>query len=162
MRYMVFMIPGARARMEAGVMPDVALVERMMKFNEALAKAKVLVSLDGFHPTSHAARVRHANGDTLTTHGPFPYAGEIIGGYWIWNVKNRDDAISWAKKVPGEDGDVVELREIMEMDAFPEDIQGRGKELEAAMGGGAKKKPAAKPKAKAKKPAARTKAKKKR
>jgi len=151
---MVFMIPGARARMEAGVMPDAGLVDRMMKFNEQLAKAKVLVSLDGFHPTSHAARVRHANGDTLTTHGPFPYAGEIIGGYWIWNVKNRDEAISWAKKVPGEDGDVIELREIMEMEAFPEDIQDRGKQLEAAMGGGgAKKKPAAKPKAKAKKAA---------
>ena len=159
MRYMVFMIPGARARMEAGVMPDVALVERMMKFNEALAKAKVLVSLDGFHPTSHAARVRHANGDTLTTHGPFPYAGEIIGGYWIWNVKNRDDAISWAKKVPGEDGDVVELREIMEMDAFPEDIQSRGKELVETMGGSAKKKPAAAKKAKKGAPKRKTKSK---
>jgi len=159
MRYMVFMIPGARARMEAGVTPDVALVERMMKFNEALAKTKVLVSLDGFHPTSHAARVRHANGDTLTTHGPFPYAGEIIGGYWIWNVKNRDEAISWAKRVPGEDGDVIELREIMEMDAFPEDIQSRGKELVETMGGSAKKKPAAAKKAKKGAPKRKTKSK---
>ena len=157
MRYMVFMIPGARARMEAGVMPDAGLVDRMMKFNEQLAKAKVLVALDGFHPTSHAARVRHANGDTLTTHGPFPYAGEIIGGYWLWNVKSRDEAISWAKKVPGEDGDVIELREIMEMEAFPEDIQDRGKQLEASMSGGAKKKPAAKPKAKKAAPKAKAK-----
>ena len=159
MRYMVFMIPGARARMEAGVMPDVGLVDRMMKFNEQLAKSKVLMSLDGFHPTSHAARVRHANGDTLTTHGPFPYAGEIIGGYWIWNVKNRDEAISWAKRVPGEDGDVIELREIMEMDAFPEDIQSRGKELVETMGGSAKKKPAAAKKAKKGAPKRKTKSK---
>ena len=152
MRYMVFMIPGARARMEAGVMPDAGLMDRMMKFNEQLAKAKILVSLDGFHPTSHAARVRHANGDTLTTHGPFPYAGEIIGGYWIWNVKNKEDAVSWAKKVPGEDGDVIELREIIEMDVFPEDVQEQGKKLAAKMPGGAKK-PAAKKKAPAKKKA---------
>ena len=157
MRYMVFMIPGARARMEAGAMPDVGLIDRMMKFNEQLAKAKVLVALDGFHPTSHGARVRYANGQTMTTEGPFPYAGEIIGGYWIWKVKNKEEALGWARRVPGEDGDVLELREIVEMTEFPEDVQERGKQLAAKMPDGAKKKAVAK-----KKPAAKKKAKKRR
>lgn len=150
MRYMVFMIPGARARMEAGAMPDTGLIDRMMKFNEQLAKAKVLVALDGFHPTSRGARVRHAGGQTMTTEGPFPYAGEIIGGYWIWNVKSKDDALAWARRVPGEDGDVLELREIIEMEAFPEEIQERGKKLtaKAKVKAPAKKKPATKKKAK--------------
>jgi hypothetical protein len=155
---MVFMIPGARARMEAGAMPDVGLIDRMMQFNEQLAKAKVLVSLDGFHPSSHGARVRYANGQTMTTEGPFPYAGEIIGGYWIWKVNNKEEALGWARRVPAEDGDVIELREIMEMQEFPKDVQAKGKKLEAKMPGGAKRKAVAM----GKKPAAKKKAKKKR
>lgn len=155
MRYMVFMIPGARARMEAGAMPDAALVDRMMKFNEQLVKSKVLVALDGFHPTSHAARVRIAGGQTMTTQGPFPYSNEIIGGYWIWKVKDKDEALGWARRVPGEDGDVIELREIMETEAFEPEIQERGKKLAAEMSGNGKKKPAAKRKAVPKKKVAK-------
>jgi hypothetical protein len=162
MRYMVFMIPGSRARMEAGAMPDAKLIDAMMKFNEQLASAGVLVALDGFHPTSHAARVRFGSGSSMVTPGPFPMAPEIIGGYWIWKVGSREEALDWARRVPAEPGDVLELREIMEMDVFPDDVVARGQKLTAQMTGAAApaKKPAAhkpaasKPAAK-KKPAAR-------
>ena len=153
MRYMVFMIPGARSRMEAGEMPDAKLIDAMMKYNEQLAKAGVLVSLDGFHPTSKGARVRFDGGAPNVTPGPFPYASEIIGGYWVWKVKSKEDALAWARKAPAEEGDVLELREILEMDAFDEGTQARGKELMESMTGGAKK-PAAKKKPVAKRRAA--------
>jgi len=164
MRYMAFIIPGARSRMEAGEMPDAKLIDSMMRFNEQLAKAGVLVSLDGFHPTVKGARVRFAGGTPSVTPGPFPYASEIIGGYWVWKVKSKEDALSWARKVPAEDGDVIELREIIEIEAFDEDVQARGAKLMESMGGGKKKRAsalgarrpaAAKPKPAAKKKAAK-------
>ena len=117
MRFMVMMIPGNKDA-EAGVLPGEKLIAAMMKYNEELAKAGVLLALDGLQPTSKGARVRFAGGKGTVTDGPFTEAREVIGGYWLWQVRSRDEAIAWASRCPAEDGDVLEIRQVYEMSDF--------------------------------------------
>ena len=124
MRFMVLMYPSEKA--ETGAMPDAKLVEAMTKFNEDLAKAGVLLSLDGLHPTSKGARITFPGGKPKVNDGPFAEGKEVIGGYWLIQVKSREEAIEWAKRCPDTDARAIELRQVFEMSDFPADVQKAG------------------------------------
>lgn len=122
MRFMVLMIPGSRA-FESGAMPDEKLVAAMMKYNDDLAKAGVLLALDGLHPTSKGARIRFSGGKRTVTEGPFTGARELIGGYWLWQVKSKQEAVEWASRCPAAEGDVLEIRQVFEPADFGPEIE---------------------------------------
>ena len=123
MRFMMIMIPKGYETAKPGTMPDAKAVEAMMKYNEALQKAGVLLALDGLHPPSMGARVSFAGGRPKVTDGPFAEAKEVIGGYWMIQVKSKDEAIQWATRCPGGDNEVIEVRQVQEFSDFPADIQ---------------------------------------
>ncbi len=123
MRFMMLMIPKGYETAEAGTMPSVEAVAAMMKYNEALKDAGVLVTLDGLHPPSMGARVSFADGTPVVTDGPFAESKEVIGGYWMIEVGSREEAIAWARRCPASNSEVIEVRQVMEMADFPEDVQ---------------------------------------
>jgi hypothetical protein len=123
MRFMVTMIPGAQKRMERGETPDPKLIEAMMTYNAELGKAGVLLALDGLHPTSKGARLAFKGGKATVKDGPFTEAREMIGGYWMWQVRSKEEAIEWAKRCPAEDGDTLELRQVFEMSDFGPEVE---------------------------------------
>jgi hypothetical protein len=129
MRFMVLMIPGNKKSYEAGAMPEPALIDKMMKYNEELAKAGILVSLDGLHPSPKGARIAFTGGKARATDGPFAESKELIGGYWVWQVKSKEEAVEWAKRCPAEEGDTLELRQIFDPADFGPEIEARGGEL---------------------------------
>jgi len=94
-----------------------------MKYNESLQKAGVLLALDGLHPPSTGARVTFQDGTPKVTDGPFSEAKEVLGGYWMIQVKSKDEAIEWAKRAPMGDNEVIEVRQVQEMADFPPDVQ---------------------------------------
>ena len=108
---------------EAGVMPTTDLISAMMKYNEALQKAGVLLTLDGLHPPSTGARVSFAGGKPKVTDGPFAEAKEVLGGYWMIQVKSKEEAIEWASRCPASDNEVIEVRQVQEFSDFPLDVQ---------------------------------------
>jgi hypothetical protein len=118
----MMMYPSEKA--EQGAMPEADGVVEMMKYNEQLAKAGVLLALDGLHPSSKGARITWDKaGKPSVTDGPFTETKEVLGGYWIIQVKSREEAIEWAKRVPSRDARKIELRQIFEMTDFPADVQ---------------------------------------
>jgi hypothetical protein len=123
MRFMMLMIPKGYEKAQPGTMPDAKAVAAMMKYNEALQKAGVLLALDGLHPPSMGARVTFAGGKPKVTDGPFAEAKEVIGGYWMIQVKSKEEAVEWASRCPASDNEVIELRQVMEMSEFPSDVQ---------------------------------------
>ncbi len=123
MRFMMLMIPKGYEAAKPGTVPDAKAVEAMMKYNEALQKAGVLLALDGLHPPSMGARVSFAGGKPKVTDGPFAEAKEVLGGYWMIQVKSREEAIEWAKRCPGSENEIIEIRQVQEMSDFPEDVQ---------------------------------------
>jgi hypothetical protein len=132
MRFM--MIVKANKDTEAGVLPTEELISAMGKYNEELMKAGVLLDMGGLKPTSKGARVRFSGGKPTVIDGPFTEAKELIGGYWIIQVKSREEAIEWAKRVPAPHGphqdSEIELRQFYEMDDFlPSEAVDRAREL---------------------------------
>ncbi len=123
MRFMAMMIPG-NPRAEAGELPDEKLIGAMMRYNQELAEAGVLLGLDGLHPSSKGARIRFAGGRKAVTDGPFAEAREVIGGYWLWKVGSKQEAIDWALRCPAEDGDTIELRQLYEPEDFGPKVAG--------------------------------------
>ncbi len=123
MRFMMLMIPGGYEKAAPGTMPDAKAVEAMMAYNTALQEAGVLIDLNGLHPPSMGARVSFKGGKPLVTDGPFAESKEVLGGYWIIDVKSREEAIAWAKKCPGGDNEVIEVRQIQAMEDFPDDVK---------------------------------------
>jgi hypothetical protein len=123
MRFMMLMIPKGYESAEPGAMPDAEAVSAMMKYNEALQEAGVLLALDGLHPPSMGARVSFAGGKPVVTDGPFAEAKEVLGGYWMIEVGSKEEAIEWAKRCPASANEVIEIRQVHEMDDFPEDVQ---------------------------------------
>jgi hypothetical protein len=123
MRFMMLMIPKGYESAEPGAMPDAEAVSAMMKYNEALQEAGVLLALDGLHPPSMGARVSFAGGKPVVTDGPFAEAKEVLGGYWMIEVGSKEEAIEWAKRCPASANEVIEIRQVQEMDDFPEDVQ---------------------------------------
>jgi hypothetical protein len=123
MRFMMLMIPKGYEEAAPGTMPDAKAVAAMMKYNESLEKAGVLLALDGLHPPSMGARVSFAGGTPKVTHGPFSAVKEVLGGYWMIEVSSKEEAIDWASRCPASDGQVIEVRQVHEFSDFPADIQ---------------------------------------
>jgi hypothetical protein len=123
MRFMMLMIPKGYESAEPGTVPPADAVAAMMKYNEALREAGVLVTLDGLHPPSMGARVSFAGGKPLVTDGPFTEAKEVLGGYWMIDVASRDEAIAWASRCPATPNEVIEVRQVQEMADYPDEVQ---------------------------------------
>jgi hypothetical protein len=123
MRFMMLVIPKGYEKAPAGFAPPADLVARMTKYNESLKKAGVLLGLDGLHPPATGARVKFSSGKATVTDGPFTEAKEVLGGYWVIQVKSRAEAIEWAKRAPMLDGDIIEVRQVQEISDFPPDVQ---------------------------------------
>jgi hypothetical protein len=135
MRFMMFMYPESDAE-QPGARPSADDVAQMMKYNEELAKAGVLIALDGLHPSEKGARISFPGGKPKVTDGPFSESKEIVGGYWMIQVKSREEAIEWAKRVPGKGAKFVEVRQVFEMSDFPADVQAAAESpiVESAIG----------------------------
>ena len=116
----VMMIVKANPKSEAGVLPTEAQLAAMGKYNEELQKAGVLLDLSGLKPTSAAVRVRFGGGKRTVIDGPFTEAKELIAGYWVIQVKSKEEAIEWAKRIPAETNEIgeVELRPFFELEDF--------------------------------------------
>ena len=120
MRVMV-LVPGDK-NSENGVMPSEQLLSDMLKFNEELVKAGVMLAGEGLAPTSKAKRVRFDGRNRTVIDGPFTESKEIVAGFWIWQVKSMDEAIEWIKRAPFDGGTQIELRPIFETEDFGEEL----------------------------------------
>jgi hypothetical protein len=105
---------------EKGVMPDEKLLTEMGHYNEELVKAGVMLAGEGLHPTSKAARVRFEGDKRTVIDGPFTESKELIAGYWLWQVRDMDEAIEWVKRAPFESGVQIEIRPVFETEDFGE------------------------------------------
>jgi hypothetical protein len=123
MRFMMLMIPLGFETAPPEIQLDPERVAAMMKYNEALQEAGVLITLDGLHPPSAGARVSFASGKPVVTDGPFTESKEVLGGYWMIDVKSREEAIAWAKKCPASENEIIEIRQVQEMSDFSEEVQ---------------------------------------
>jgi hypothetical protein len=123
MRFMLIVIPKGYESAAPDAMPTPEAVAKMMEFNKSLQQAGVLLALDGLLPPSTGARVTYTDGKPTVTDGPFAEAKEVIGGYWILEVRSREEAIEWARRAPMSNNEIVEVRQIHEMSDFPEDVQ---------------------------------------
>ena len=123
MRFMMLMIPKGYEKAAPGTMPDAKAVAAMMKYNESLQKAGVLLTLDGLHPPSMGARVSFSGGKPRVIDGPFIETKEVLGGYWMIEVKSREEAIEWAKRCPAADNEIIEIRQVQEFADFPADVK---------------------------------------
>jgi hypothetical protein len=116
---MMFMLPDVQ---NEDWTPDAEAVAAMSRYNDELAKAGVLLALDGLHPPDKGARVVFSGGSSTVTDGPFTESKEVIGGYWLIQVKSKEEAVQWASRCPGEDC-MIEVRQVFEMSDFPADVQ---------------------------------------
>ena len=123
MRFMMLMIPKGYECALPGTLPDAAQMALMMKYNEALHKAGVLLALDGLHPPSMGARISFESGKPHVRDGPFAEAKEVVGGYWMIDVKSRDEAIAWASRCPAGEHGTIELRQVQEIADFPPEVR---------------------------------------
>jgi len=103
---------------EAGVMPRREMLAAMGNYNEALVKAGIMLDGDGLRPSSNGARVLFSGKERTVIDGPFAETKELVAGYWVWNVKSKEEALEWLKRAPFEDGEVVELRPFFEAEDF--------------------------------------------
>jgi len=119
MRFMV--IVKADNKSEAGILPDTKLLEAMGKYNEELVKAGVMLAGEGLHPSSKGARVRFSGAERTVLDGPFSETKELVAGFWIFNVKSREEAIEWVKRapnpMPGTETE-IEIRQVFEAEDF--------------------------------------------
>jgi hypothetical protein len=129
------MIVKASKESEAGAMPSEELIAEMGRYNEQLMKAGILVDLTGLRPSSEGARIQFSGGKRTVIDGPFAETKELVGGFWIINVKSKEEAMEWAMRAPnphpnGEEG-VIEVRQFFELEDFlPSEALGRARELE--------------------------------
>jgi hypothetical protein len=123
MRFMMLMIPKGYEQAKPGTMPDAKAVAAMMKYNQELQKAGVLLTLEGLHPPSMGARVSFAGGKPKVTDGPFSESKEVIGGYWMIQVNSKQEAIEWASRCPASENEVIEIRQLQEFADFTPDVQ---------------------------------------
>jgi hypothetical protein len=132
MRFMMIMIPRGYESAEPGTLPDAQAVAAMMKYNEELVKAGVMIGGEGLHPPSMGARVSFPGGKAKVTDGPFAEAKEVIGGYWMIQAKSLAEAIDWAKRCPGSENETIEIRQVQEVEDFhnlPPKMREREQEL---------------------------------
>lgn len=123
MRFMMLMIPKGYEDAAPSAMPSAEAVAAMMKYNESLQKAGVLLALDGLHPPTAGVRVSFPGGKPKVTDGPFTEAKEAVGGYWMIQVKSKEEAVEWATRCPASANDVIEIRQVQEFSDFPSDVQ---------------------------------------
>jgi hypothetical protein len=123
MRFMMLMIPLGYETAPPDVQLDPERVAAMLRYNEALKDAGVLITLDGLHPPSMGARVSFATGTPVVTDGPFAESKEVLGGYWMIEVDSRAEAIAWAKRCPASANEVIEIRQVQEMSDFSPEVQ---------------------------------------
>ena len=130
MRFMI--IVKATKDSEAGVLPDEKLLKDMMKFNEELIKAGVMLAGEGLHPSSKGARVRFSGKIRTVVDGPFAETKELIAGFWIWQVKSKAEAIEWVKRCPNPmSGDSeIEIRQVFESPELTDNAEILNKEAE--------------------------------
>ncbi len=132
MRFMMIMYPKDYGTAKAGTVPNFKDMEAMSKYNEELGKAGVLLALDGLTPpATMSARVTFKNGKSTVTDGPFTEAKEVVGGFWIIQVKSREEALEWASRVPGRDIEMVEVRRLFDLSDFDPETQ---KEIQKKFG----------------------------
>jgi hypothetical protein len=117
MRFMILV--KANEQTEAGVLPDEAILTAMGKFNEDLVKAGVMLAGEGLQASSKGARVRFSQGKRTVIDGPFTETKELIAGFWLWEVKSKDEAIEWVKRAPFQEEE-IEIRQVFEADDFGE------------------------------------------
>jgi hypothetical protein len=122
MRFMMLMIPRGYESARSGTMPDPERVTAMARYNESLQRAGVLLALDGLHPPSMGARVRFVDGHATVIDGSFGEAREVVGGYWMIQVKSRAEAIEWARRCPASDQEVLEVRQVHDREDFPPEV----------------------------------------
>jgi hypothetical protein len=122
MRFMIMV--KADKNTEAGVMPDEKMLTDMGKFNEELVKAGIMLAGDGLHPSSKGARVKFSGTKRTVIDGPFAESKELVAGYWIWQVKSKEEAIEWVKRCPNPTGaeSEIEIRQLFESDDFGEEF----------------------------------------
>ncbi|CAN7515690.1 YciI family protein [Pseudoxanthomonas sp. LjRoot143] len=129
----VMVIVKASADSEAGKMPGTEQLAEMGKFNEALVKAGIMLAGEGLHPTARGARVRFDGKQRTVIDGPFSEAKELIAGFWLWQVRNFDEAIEWIKRAPFDGGEEIELRPVFEADDFGDALTPELREQEARL-----------------------------
>ncbi len=136
MRFMMIQFPKVYETAKPGWVPDFKAMERMGKYNEELGKAGVLLALDGLTPpATMSARVTFKGGKSKVTDGPFPETKEVVGGFWIIQVKSREEALEWASRIPGSDDEmVVEVRRLFDLTDFDPETQ---KEIQKKFGAAA-------------------------
>ena len=130
MRFMV--IVKGSPDSEAGKMPPPEVFEEMGKFNEEMAKAGVMLAGEGLHPTSKGARIRFDGKQRTVIDGPFTEAKELVGGFWIIQVRSKDEAIEWMKRSPFQEGE-IEIRQIFETEEFGDNLAPETRERELRM-----------------------------
>ena len=108
---------------EAGVLPDEKILTEMGQFNEELVKAGVMLTGEGLQPSSKGARVKFSGAKRTVIDGPFAETKELIAGFWLWEVKSREEAIEWASRCPASDNEEIEIRQVQEFSEFPADVQ---------------------------------------
>jgi hypothetical protein len=116
MRFMVLVPAGNES--EEGILPDENLLAEMGKFNEEMVKAGVMLAGEGLHPTSKGARLEFTGGTTRVIDGPFTESKELIAGFWLIQVKSKEEAIEWMKRAPFGEGVVLEIRQVFETEDF--------------------------------------------
>ena len=116
MRFMILV--KANKDTEAGIMPSTDILSRMGKFNEELVKAGVMLAGEGLAPSSKGARVKFEGTKRTVTDGPFAETKELVAGFWLWQVKSKDEAIEWLKRAPFDGGTEIELRQVFEAEDF--------------------------------------------
>jgi hypothetical protein len=131
MRFMA--IVKADKNSEAGVMPSTELLTAMGKFNEEMVKAGVLLAGEGLHPSSKGVRIKYSGEERTVTNGPFSGTGDLVSGFWLIQVKSRDEAIEWMKRAPFDGGSEIEIRQVFDAEDFGEALTPELREQEARL-----------------------------
>jgi len=130
MKFMIIM--KANKDTEAGVMPSEQALTQMGNFNEELVNAGIMLAGEGLHPSSKGARVKFSGGKPAVTDGPFSETKELIAGFWMWEVKSKEEAVEWAKRIPNPDGTdfEVEIRQVFAAEDFGAEFTPEAREQE--------------------------------
>ena len=131
MRFMV--IVKANKDSEAGVMPSTEMLTAMGKFNEQMVKAGVMLTGEGLHPSSKGTRIKYSGKDRAVTEGPFSGTGDLVAGFWLIQVKSRDEAIEWMKRAPFDGGSEIEIRQVFDTEDFGEALTPELREQETRL-----------------------------
>ena len=136
----VMVIVKASKNSEAGVMPSEKLLADMGKYNEELVKAGIMLAGDGLHPSVKGKRIQFSGSQRTVVDGPFAETKELIAGYWIWQVRSMEEAVEWARRCPGGENEMIEIRQVQEMADFPPDVRKEAKGFEEMQKKAARKK----------------------